>query len=300
MKSTPKLRLKLFITILMVLMVSFVHAVKDNKLKVFAVNYPLAYFAERISGEFVDIHYPIPNDVDPAFWNPTVEEIVKIQQADLILLNGAGYAKWTKKVSLPYSKQVNTSKSFKQDYIHIKETVAHQHGPGGEHSHAGTAFTTWLDFSQANEQARAIMQALSKKYPAHKSTFENNYQQLSQELKQLDESLKNIVTGDKPIIASHPVYQYLARRYGINLLSVMWEPETYPSEYEWAELEKLLKQHPASWMIWEAEPDPKTRQRLSAMNIQVVVFSPGMNRPESGDFMSVMQQNIRNAAVLNQ
>ena len=295
MKSSIKLILKLSIPILMLLMVSFSHAAKDNKLNVFAVNYPLAYFAERIGGNFINVYYPIPADIDPAFWKPTIDEIVKTQQMDLILLNGAGYAKWTNKVTLPYSKQVNTSKSFKKDYIHIKEKVAHQHGPGGEHSHAGTAFTTWLDFSQADEQARALMQALSKKRPDEKSLFEKNYQQLSQELKQLDNSLKQIVTSDKPVAASHPVYQYLARRYGVNLQSVMWEPETYPSENE-----KLVESHPAGWMIWEAEPNPKTRQRLKAMNIQVVVFSPGMNRPESGDFLSVMQQNIKAASALYQ
>ena len=300
MKLSHKLMLKMFATIIMLLMVSYVHAAKDHIIKVFAVNYPLAYFAERIGGDLIDVYYPIPTDVDPAFWKPSTEEIIKIQQTDLILLNGADYAKWTRKVSLPYSKQVNTSSSFKKNYIHIKETVTHQHGPGGEHSHAGTAFTTWLDLSQANEQARAVKQALVKKLPSAKAAFEENYQLLSGELQEMDAELKKIVASEKTVLASHPVYQYLARRYGMNLQSVMWEPETYPTDNEWAEFENLAKQHPAGWMIWEAEPGPKTIQRLKEMNIQIVVFPPAMNRPESGDFMSVMKQNIKNISPLYQ
>ena len=37
--------------------------------------------------------------------------------------------------------------------------------PGGDHSHSGTAFTTWLDFSQAAQQAEAIyLQQLHEQY----------------------------------------------------------------------------------------------------------------------------------------
>ena len=300
MKLQHTLAASVLLPIVFLTVTDLVHAAKDNKTIVFAVNYPLAYFAERIGGDLIDIYYPIPADIDPAFWKPSTDEILKIQQTDLILLNGANYAKWIKKVSLPYSKQVNTSRSFKKDYIHIKETVTHQHGPGGEHSHAGTAFTTWLDLSQAHEQAGAVMEALVKKQPSAKSAFEQNYQSLSQELQEMDAKLKKIITTDKPVLASHPVYQYLARHYGINLQSVMWEPESYPSEEQWTEFKKLVESHPAGWMLWEAEPDPKTTQRLTGMNIQVIVFSPLMNRPETGDFMSIMQQNIKNITSVYQ
>ena len=47
---------------------------------------------------------PIPQDVDPAFWNPDVQAILAYQQADLILLNGAGYAKWVPQTTLSRSR----------------------------------------------------------------------------------------------------------------------------------------------------------------------------------------------------
>ena len=39
-------------------------------LRVFVVNTPLAYFAQRIGGDAVEVVFPAPADVDPAFWSP--------------------------------------------------------------------------------------------------------------------------------------------------------------------------------------------------------------------------------------
>ena len=139
---------------------------------VYVVNYPLQYVAERIGGEQVNVVFPATADEDPAFWKPDVETIAAFQAADLILINGAGYAKWLKTASLPKSKMIDTSRRFKADYIEIQDAGTHSHGPTGEHSHAGTAFTTWLDFRQAAQQAQAVTEGLSRLLPEHKDTFE--------------------------------------------------------------------------------------------------------------------------------
>ena len=89
-----------------------------------------------------------------------------MQKADLILLNGATYDKWLAGVSLPESKLIDTSSAFADQYIKTVEAGTHSHGKGGDHSHAGTAFTTWIDFDQALQQARAVKDALTEIRPA--------------------------------------------------------------------------------------------------------------------------------------
>ncbi len=268
-------------------------AADTDTLTVYTVNYPLAYFAQRIGGDHIKPVFPLPPDIDPAFWEPDVSDIEGFQQADLVLLNGAGYAKWLKRASLPRRKLVNTSAAFQHDYISVRETVTHQHGPGGDHSHAGTAFTTWLDFNQANMQAKAILLALEKHRPEHADVFRQNFTLLEKDLDHLDQQLMAIVApeSDMPLLASHPVYQYLARRYKINLKSVMWEPEVVPDDSQWYAL-KQLNTHNARWMIWEDEPDERSVARLQEAGIMNLVFKPAANVPQEGDFMSVMQNNI--------
>ena len=48
---------------------------------VYTVNYPLAYFAERIGGDHVAVGFPAPADVDPAFWQPDDTTISAYQTA---------------------------------------------------------------------------------------------------------------------------------------------------------------------------------------------------------------------------
>ncbi len=282
------------IIVSILLAVSFT-ASADEKLSVYAVNYPLAYFAERIGGSSVNVVLPVPSGIDPAFWEPDASVIAEFQRADLILLNGAGYAKWLKHASLPRRKLVNTSAVFQRDYISVEQTVTHQHGPGGDHSHAGTAFTTWLDFNQARMQAKVILSALKKQRPQQADVFIQNYTSLEKDLVSLDQALAAIMEQDsnKPFIASHPVYQYLARRYNINLKSVMWEPEIMPAQNQWDALQQLLATHGAGWMIWEGQPDKQSVARLDELDINSLVFSPCANTPEEGDFISVMKNNIR-------
>jgi len=112
----------------------------------------------------------------------------------------------------------------------------------------------------------------------------------------LDAAIEKMVAAktDLPLVASHPVYQYFARRYGINLESVMWEPEEVPTIEQWKQLEQVLETHPARWMIWEGEPNPQSVAGLDAMGIRSLVFDPCGNTPDDGDFIAVMKANVAN------
>ncbi len=120
-------------------------------LSVYVVNYPLAYFAERIGGEHAAVVLPVPADVDPADWTPDADTVAVYQGADLILLNGGGYAGWVERASLPRAKLVDTSRAFQDRLVVLEKAPTHGHGPEGMHSHQETAFTTWLDPSLAIE-----------------------------------------------------------------------------------------------------------------------------------------------------
>ncbi len=270
----------------------------DARILVYVVNYPLKYFAGRIGGDQVEVRFPAPPDADPAYWRPGPEVVGAYQSADLILLNGAGYARWIDRVSLPTSRLVDTSRAFKDQYIPIEDTLTHQHGPKGEHAHTGTAFTTWLDPKLAIAQARTIRDAFARRRPERKAAFEEGFGSLERDLLSLDRALEQAVSKDpgRPLLASHPVYQYLAKRYDMNLESVHWEPEEPPDEKMWRALEDLLVSHPAKQMIWEGTPREETKSKLVSLGIETVVFTPCGSVPEEGDYLSVMRRNVRNLA----
>jgi len=273
-----------------------VPALSGEKPSVYVVNYPLKYFSERIAGENAEIFFPAPVDVDPAYWMPDGETIAAYQKADLIVLNGANYAKWTGKVSLPRAKTVDTSKKFRDEYITSGEVATHSHGPEGKHAHESLAFTTWLDLDLAARQAGRVASALARVTPGKKEEFERNHEALREDLQEIDGELRAMVSmaPGTPLVGSHPVYDYLARRYGLNLKSVHWEPDEAPDMEQWNNLKHLLEEHPARWMVWEGEPLPAVVEDLEKIGVKSLVFDPAGNVPARGDFLSVMKQNIAN------
>ena len=267
----------------------------------FTVNYPLQYFADRIAGEAIAVEFPAPSDIDPATWFPPTDVVLQYQQADIVFLNGAGYAQWLNGVSLPSSTAVDTSISYQDRLIEKDDCTTHSHGPEGDHSHCGYAFTTWLDPQLATLQAASIRDTFSNLNPDLAEEFEANFQDLAADLDRLDRQLDALLAEntEQVLLFSHPVYDYLIRQYNLDARSLHWEPDEFPDEAQWQAFELLVDDVNPSWMVWEGEPLPQTIERLEAMGIGSVVFDPVANVPETGDFLSVMQDNADRLSAIS-
>lgn len=261
---------------------------------VFASNYPLAYFAERLLGSPEPVEFPTIAG-DPAFWTPDRAQIARIQAARVLLFNGATYEKWAPLVALPDDRVTRTADGFRDRWIAIEKETTHSHGEDGEHSHAGTALATWLDLDQAARQLAAVRDALIAAELAPAADIRQRHDALAAELKALDARL--LALGKSParqrrLLASHPVYQYLARRYQLGIESLAWQPDSDPGEEAWKSLEVLQGKHAFTHMLWESSPLPATITRLLSLNVEVVVVDPCGNRPDSGDLLTRLRANV--------
>lgn len=271
--------------------------------QIYVVNYPLAYLAQRLAGETADVHFLVAPGKDPAYWTPSPEEVRRFQAADIILINGADYAKWVAHMTLPEERIINTSAEAEQRYITLPDAVVHKHGPEGEHAHEGYVSETWLDPRMLDVQADAIYEALVDRWPQHQEMYKRNRDELASDIHELRARLDAIkqLRPNLNILTSHPVYHYFADYMQWPLESVHWEPGEAPSDEQWKAFAELHARHPARVMLWEGEPDEATRQRLTdEFQVQPVVFETLGNRPTSGgDYFSAMHENIaRLEAVL--
>lgn len=260
---------------------------------VLASSYPLYFFASQIAGDAVEIRMP-DMDGDPAMWVPTSSDLSLMQNADLIIINGAAYESWLAFTSIPAGLTVDTTADIQDLLLPVEDVTLHQHGPEGEHSHEGTAFTTWLDPTIAIEQARVINRELSMLVPAQAESFTERLAELEEKLLALDQSLESAFSklDGQPIVFSHPVFQYLQHRYGLNGQSVHWEPDTEPGVKEWVDFQNLLREHPAKLMIWEGQPSQLMIERLQRQGIKSVIFDPVANRAAGGDYLTIMNINL--------
>lgn len=265
----------------------------SEPISVYAVNAPLAYFATRLAGDAAEVIMPVPQGRDPALWRPSIADVAAVQAADLIVLNGAGYAQWAAKTSLPRSRTVDTSRGFADRLIPV-EGVVHSHGAEGEHSHTGTASITWLDFAQAAEQAGAIAEALKRRAPDAADRIDAALADIVAELEALDAEASALgdAAGDVHLISSHPRYQYFARAYDLEMASLDWEASETPSVAQWAELDTMRADAARVVMVWEAEPTGDTRDRLEADDIGIVVFPTLADAPADVDFVAAMRDAL--------
>ena len=115
-------------------------------MQVMVMNHPLMYFVRRLTGDSLEVKLLAPAGTDPALWAPEVADVLMLQAADLVLLNGAGYEGWLDKVSISAGKLVDTSAGFRDRWIRVEDQVTHSHGPQGEHSHGSEIGHTILEF----------------------------------------------------------------------------------------------------------------------------------------------------------
>lgn len=255
------------------------------------VNNPLLYFTQRLIADEIDVRLLVPPGVDPAAWQPTALDVLQLQGAELLLLNGAGYSSWLDKVSISPRKIVITSQNAKHRWLELPGQITHSHGPGTEHAHGDYAITTWMDMSLAGKQAQAIADALQKRWPRLADTVAVRLQGLITDIDALDQGYQEQARrlAGRSLIYSHPVYQYFERRYQLPGNSLHWEPDVMPSDEQWAELQKMLS--PDALFIWEGDPDTAISGRMAAQALPFVVVDPAANT-SARDWLSVQQDNL--------
>lgn len=269
-------------------------AIRSKVGSVVTTFYPTAYFAQRIAGDLLEISCPLPEEEDPIYWMPNASALQRYQAADLILLNGAEFEKWVGKVSLPSSRVVKTAAAFKDEFVTYEKATTHRHGPEGEHTHEGIDGHTWVDPLNALAQAESIAARFAKRWPEHAEAFSEGLKGLETDLRDLDKQLSDFAGawGKRPLLASHPAYNYLIKRYGFAITNLDLDPEEM-NEAAYHDLDHHADDHGVKILLWEGKPSKVVAERMESLGIRNVLFTPAEGFPGEGeDYLSLMQGNL--------
>lgn len=267
----------------------------DARPVVFVSNSFLSEVVGAIGRDRVEKLYLLPPNQEPTAWRPTTADLEKMQRARLLVLNGAEFEPWLTGVALPSSRMLRTANVFLDQWIET-EAVVHSHGPVGEHSHAGIASTTWLDFELAKLQANAVRERLEQLLPDAAGEFQQRSEKLLADLGQLDQQMRQLAEriGSRPLVASHPFQHYWARRYGLNVRAVSWDANEAPGPTGLEELQRVLQDFPATLFLWESEPAAANVALLREKGLASVVFSPAANLAAEASWLEAMRRNLSN------
>ena len=66
----------------------------ENQRIILTSFYPLYEFTNAIGKEKVQVFSLIPFGIEPHDWEPSIQDLQRMQQAQLIIVNGVGFEKW--------------------------------------------------------------------------------------------------------------------------------------------------------------------------------------------------------------
>jgi len=174
-----------------------------------------------------------------------------------------------------------TGSTFER-HVHGKGTAAgHAHGPGRNQAPQAVDGHVWLDPDNASIMVDRIEQALSAKDPMHAAAFKANAATLRARIAalatELDRALEPVAIA--PYIVFHDAFQYLERRFGLNVVgAVSISPEVPASAKRLSELRGKIASLGAVCVF--AEPQFDTR--LIANLIEGTRARTGTLDPEGG------------------
>ena len=294
---------------------------QPKRLKVVASFLPAYCFAANISGGLADVENLLPSGVNPHEFQLSSRDLKRLEQADLLIVNGLKLEEWLMKVisRLPARKRprvVECSAGMEDMLIYSRSGAshsghghAHGHGPGHEEGKqskqprkAGKEDRdanphVWLDPRLAMRAVSNITEAIvtldggrSVQYRAHRDAY-------IVKLTKLDEDL---LAGLKAVrsrsfVTLHDAFPYFVRRYDLKLTGVLEEvPEVSPSPRVLSDLIKRMRDEKSVAIFTEPGNTPGVARQLGRdMKLPVIELDTLETGPVAPDSYEIgMRRNL--------
>jgi len=266
---------------------------ETGKIKISASFYPVYFLAQQIAGDKADVYNITPAGAEPHDYEPTAQDMAKIENSKMIVLNGGGLEAWGDNV-----KQNSGNKAVivvAGEGLTTKIIV--------EENNKRTDPHIWLSPVLAKEMANKILAGFIQIDTENKEYYQANAQTLISKLKNLDNEYKQGLADCKNsnIITSHSAFGYLASAYGLEQVSVTGlSPDAEPSAQQLAEVVKFARDNNVKYIFFESLVSPKISDTIAnEIGAKTLVLNPieGLTNEEilqGKDYFSEMENNLAN------
>ncbi|MCX6458574.1 MAG: metal ABC transporter substrate-binding protein [Actinobacteria bacterium] len=271
--------------------------VATEKIQIVAGFYPLAYAAEGVAGDLAEVVSLAGPGVEPHDLELTPGDVAKINDADLVVYIPEFIPALDAVVkTLDQSKVINATQGITliSGDSHSHEGEEAHSEEGGHSDESATDPHIWLNPSNMVLIGNSIAKALSaltsdSAIDENRSSFENGLNALA-----TDYTAKLANCSIKALVVSHEAFGYIANAYGFEQVGISGlSPEAEPSPARLAEVAKIAKAENATTIYYESLVDPKVAKTLADdLKITAEMLDPLESPPASGDYLSVMQQNL--------
>lgn len=247
----------------------------DGALKVLAVESYIADMASNVAGDRLHIDTLIPLGVDPHSFELTPADVAAIAEADVLIVNGAGFEDWlTETIQSSGTKAIIIEASAGLQ----PRTPTALEVQSDEHGHAAGDPHFWLDPTLAFKYVDNIRIGLSSADPSGADAYAANASAYAAQLSDLDAWIKQQVSAIPPdrrlLVTNHESFGYFADRYGFKIIGAIIPSITSgasPTPRELASLTDRIRQYNAPAIFLETGSSPQLADQIaSELQVQVV------------------------------
>jgi zinc transport system substrate-binding protein len=256
------------------------HTSQGGRTTVVAAFYPLAWAAEKVGGDKVDVLNLTPPGAEPHDIELTPQDVKRILGADLVLYLGSGFQP-------AVQKAVETRPGSSLDLLEGQKLLA-----GADEEQGAFDPHVWLDPARFAAIVDKIGAELSRDEAAAA---------LSSKLRVLDEKMAVGLKSCRrhEMVTSHAAFGYLAKRYGLRQIALTGiSPEAEPSPRDLETLVDEVKASDATTVFFETLVSPKLAETVAReAGVRTAVLNPleGLTADEvaaDDDYFSVMRDNL--------
>lgn len=283
----------------------------NKKIKVVVSNYASYDFLRAIMGDNNDIEltFLIGPGKDAHSYDPTAQDLVKIQEADLFVYVGREMEQWSEKVldSLERDNQEVICIADFVDTIEEKEVDGAEEEDNHHEEDEEGAFDEhiWTSPKNAIKMVNALEEAMEKIDGENAEKYKKNAENYINQINEVDQKIRAIVDNkvrNRLIFADKMPMQYFIDYYGLEVTAAFngCSTETEPSAKTIAYIESVAKKEKIPVILYIEINDGKVAKTIAdeigngceAMQIQTLhnVSLDDFNNGET--WVSLMNRNL--------
>lgn len=257
----------------------------NDNLTIVASFYTMYDFANKIAGDKVNVINLMPSGTEVHDWEPSTKDMYSMENADIVVYNGAGMESWVDKVKDSLSSDSTVFLETTKD-IQISEN----HDPH-----------VWLDPMLAKIQMKAILDALCNVDPENSLYYNDNYEKYSVQLDELNTAYEEAASkfSKHEIIVAHEAYGYLCSAYGITQIGIDGlSSHNEPSPVRMSEIIEIGKEKNIEYIFYDEMESKKTAEIVAeevGANIEILTSIETLtteNEQNGDDYFSLMYANL--------
>jgi zinc transport system substrate-binding protein len=252
---------------------------------VVAAFYPLAWVAEQVAGDDVEVVNLTPPGAEPHDLELTARDVERVREADLVLYLGRGF--------MPALEDAVEGNEHAVDLLEgarLRDGMD-EHGHGEEEEPRADPHV-WLDPTRLAAIAGEIADELGDRETA---------EGLVARLESLDDELREgLATCERhEIVTSHAAFGYLADAYGLRQIALTGlSPEAEPGPRALEALVEEVREEGATTVFFESLVSPRLAETVAReAGVRTAALDPleGIAEDEleaGADYVSVMRENL--------